>query len=112
MRLRWVRDGAIVLGVGLIIAALGAECLAAFNAGGAAAAAYRASGRVPYREVFTILVVGVGFSSAGAVPPVLRFRGNARGLAVGYGMLTVIVHPMAGQPSIIPPAARTTRRLP
>jgi uncharacterized membrane protein YphA (DoxX/SURF4 family) len=74
MRLTWVRDGAIVLGVGLVVAALGAECLAVFNACFADPACYPASGGLPFGEFFAILVVGIALSLIGGLQVVLGLR--------------------------------------
>lgn len=74
MRLTWVRDGAILLGVGLVVAALGAECLTVYNACFANPACYPASGGLPFEEFFAILVVGIALSMAGGVQFLLGLR--------------------------------------
>lgn len=74
MRRTWVRDGAVVLGIGLVVAALGAECLAAFSACFADPACYPMSGGLPFGEFFAILVVGIGLSMTGAVQLLLGLR--------------------------------------
>jgi hypothetical protein len=67
MSRRAVWEGGIVLGVGLVFAALGAECLAAFNACFADPACYPSSSGLPFEEFFVILVVGISVSVAGAI---------------------------------------------
>ena len=67
MRLKWVRDGSIVPGVGLLVAALGAECLAVFNACFADPACYPSTSALPFGELFGILAVGLILTVAGGV---------------------------------------------
>lgn len=86
MRQMWVRDGAIVLGVGLAVAALGAECLAAFNSCLADPACYPASGGLPFGEFFGILVVGIAVSLTGTVQLVLGLRLQPKPTAVDWSV--------------------------
>jgi hypothetical protein len=74
MSRRAVWEGGIVLGVGLVFAALGAECLAAFNACFADPACYPSSSAMPFGEFFGILSLGVILSLAGAVQLAVGIR--------------------------------------
>ena len=67
-------EGWIVLGVGLVFAALGAECLAVFNACFADPACYPSSSSMPFGEFFGILAVGVILSFAGSVQVAVGLR--------------------------------------
>ncbi len=67
MGLHWVRDGAIVLGVELVVAALGAECLGAFDACFADPTCFASSSTSPIEEFFGTLAVGIAVFVAGAV---------------------------------------------
>jgi hypothetical protein len=78
MRLSWVRDGAVVLGVGLLFTTLGAECLAPFNACFADPACYPSSSVLPFGMFFGLLAVGIVVSVAGAVQLVVGLRTGPR----------------------------------
>jgi len=67
-----------VLGVGLLLAGLWAQCLAAINVCFADSACYPSSSGLKFREFFGLLVVGIVVSVAGAVQMIVGLRTEPR----------------------------------
>jgi uncharacterized membrane protein YidH (DUF202 family) len=74
MRLGWIRDGAVILVVGLGFAALGAESMGVFDACLATASCATHAGSLNVGEFLGLLILGIAMSVGGVMAVILGFR--------------------------------------
>jgi hypothetical protein len=74
MRLSWIRDGAVILVLGLGVAALGAESMGVFDSCLANASCIAHAGSLNVGEFLGLIVLGIAMMVGGALAILLGFR--------------------------------------
>jgi hypothetical protein len=74
MRLGWIRDGAVVLVLGLGFAALGAESMGVFDSCLANASCITHAGSLNVGESLGLIVLGIAMAVGGALAVIMGLR--------------------------------------